>query len=38
MDGTNYINAEIYIEEEDINKNKKIINSFENYQIILIIM
>ena len=27
---TNYINAEIYIKEEDINKNIRIINSFEN--------
>ena len=30
MDNTNYINAEIYIKEEDINKNIRIINSFEN--------
>ena len=27
---TSYINAEIYIKEEDINKNIRIINSFEN--------
>ena len=32
MDITNYINAEIYIKEEDINKNIRIINSFENYK------
>ena len=30
MDNTNFINAEIYIREEDVNKNKRIINSFEN--------
>ena len=30
MENTNYINAEIYIKEEDINKNIRIINSFEN--------
>ena len=30
MESTNYINAEIYIKEEDINKNIRIINSFEN--------
>ena len=30
MDNTSYINAEIYIEERDINKNIRIINSFEN--------
>ncbi len=30
MDNTNYINAEIYIIEEDINKNIRIINSFKN--------
>ena len=29
---TNYINAEIYIKEEHINKNIRIINSFENYK------
>ena len=29
MDNSNYINAEIYIKEEDINKNIRIINSFE---------
>ena len=29
---TNYINAEIYIKEEDINKNIRIINSFDNYK------
>ena len=32
MDSTNYINAEIYITEEDKNKNIRIINSFENFQ------
>ena len=30
MDSTNYIIAEIYIKDEDINKNIRIINSFEN--------
>ena len=30
MDNSNYINAEIYIEEEDINENIRIINSFES--------
>ena len=30
MGSTNYINAEIYIKEEDINKNIRIINSYEN--------
>ena len=30
MDNTSYINAEIYIKEEDINKDIRIINSFEN--------
>ena len=30
MNDTNYIIAEIYIEEEDINENIRIINSFEN--------
>ena len=30
MNITNYITAEIYIEENDINENKRIINSFEN--------
>ena len=29
---TNYINAEIYIKEEDINKSIRIINSYENFQ------
>ena len=29
---TNYIDAEIYIKEEDINKNIRIINSFESYK------
>ena len=29
---TNFIIAEIYIKEEDINKNIRIINSFENYK------
>ena len=32
MGNTNYINAEIYIKEEDINKNIRIINSFDNYK------
>ena len=30
MDNTSYINAEIYITEKDINKDIRIINSFEN--------
>ena len=30
MDSANFINAEIYIKEEDVNKNIRIINSFEN--------
>ncbi len=30
MDNTNYIISEIYIKEDDINSNRKIINSFEN--------
>ena len=30
ISNTGYINAEIYIKEEDINKNIRIINSFEN--------
>ena len=30
MDTTSYINAEIYIREEDINRDIRIINSFEN--------
>ena len=30
MDNTNYINAEIYINEEDIYESIRIINSFEN--------
>ena len=29
---TNYIDAEIYIKEEDINKDVRIINSFDNYK------
>ena len=32
MDSNNYINAEIYINEEDINQNIRIINSFDNYK------
>ena len=32
MGNSNYINAEIYIKEEDINKIIRIINSFENYK------
>ena len=32
MDNTNYINAEIYIKEEDIYESIRIINSFENAQ------
>ena len=31
-DNTNYINAEIYIKEELINKKIRIINSFDNYK------
>ena len=30
MNDTNYITAEIFIEEEDLFENKRIINSFEN--------
>ena len=30
INNTSYINAEIYIKEKDINKNIRIINSFEN--------
>ena len=30
MESTNFINAETYIEEENINENIRIINSFEN--------
>ena len=32
MDNNNYINAEIYINEEDINQNIRIINSYEKYR------
>ena len=32
MDTTNYISAEILIKEEDLDKNIKIINSFENFK------
>ena len=32
MDNTNYINAELYIEVEDINENIRIINSYENFK------
>ena len=33
MENTNYINAEIYIQEGDINKQIRIINSYENAKI-----
>ena len=32
MNSTNIINAEIYVKEEDINKDIRIINSFENFK------
>ena len=31
MENKNYISAEIYINEEDINQDIRIINSYENY-------